>query len=145
MTPPGSLLALPEYAARRLRRQDLAGHLIREGLAPGRMRDLDALTDELMFGFWLNPAQVAEFLRAALRQGGHPALGSLEAFAALLTPAERARLGEVGVRQVCVHHLTCLSLAAPLLDPDALGRVWERVEATTPPLFVDELARAGQV
>ncbi|SMB91745.1 hypothetical protein [Deinococcus hopiensis] len=145
VTPPGSLLALPEYAARRLRRQDLAGHLIREGLAPGRMRDLDALTDELMFGFWLNPAQVAEFLRAALRQGGHPALGSLEAFAALLTPAERARLGEVGVRQVCVHHLTCLSLAAPLLDPDALGRVWERVEATTPPLFVDELARAGQV
>lgn len=72
VTPPGSLLALPEYAARRLRRQDLAGHLIREGLAPGRMRDLDALTDELMFGFWLNPAQVAEFLRAALRQGGIP-------------------------------------------------------------------------
>lgn len=145
VAPPGALLPLPGYAARRLERQKLAARLVGEGLNPGRLRELDALTDELMFGFWLNPTQVAEFLRAALRQGSHPALGDVGAFAALLTPGERERLGEAGVRQVCVHHLTCLSLAAPLLDPDALGRVWERVEATTPPLFVDELAGAGQV
>ena len=97
-----------------------------------------------MFGFWLNPSEVAAFLRGAIRQGSHPALGDPDAFAALLTPAERERLGETGVRLVCAHHLTCLTLAAPMLDPDALAGVWSRVEATTPPLFVDELARSGQ-
>lgn len=143
--PPGEVLSLAGYAARRLERQDLARRLVREGLTPDRMRRLDALSDELMFGFWLNPAEVAAFLRAALRQGGHAALGDPEAFAALLSGPERERLGELGVRLVCAHHLTCLTLAAPMLDPDALARVWERVEATTPPLFVDELALAGQV
>lgn len=143
VTPRGEPLSLAGYAARRLERQALARSLVRDGLDHGGMRRLDRLSDELMFGFWLNPAEVAAFLRAAIRQGGHPALGDPDAFAALLTPAERERLGDLGVRLVCAHHLTCLSLAALLLDPDALGRVWQRVEDTTPPLFVDELAGAG--
>lgn len=143
--PPGERLSLAEYAARRLERQDLARRLVREGLDPRLFQRLEVLSDELMFGFWLNPAEVAAFLRAALRQGGHAALGDPAAFAALLTPSEQARLGDLGVRLVCAHHLTCLSLAAPLLDPDALADVWQRVEATTPPLFVDELALAGEV
>nr|WP_019585276.1 hypothetical protein [Deinococcus apachensis] len=143
VTPRGELLSLSGYAALRLERQALARGLVREGLDHARMGRLDQLSDELMFGFWLNPAEVAAFLRAAIRQGGHPALGDPGAFAALLTPTEHERLGDLGVRLVCAHHLTCLSLAAPLLDPDALGRVWQRVEATTPPLFVDELAGAG--
>ncbi|WP_345452137.1 hypothetical protein [Deinococcus aluminii] len=143
--PPGEPLSLACYAARRLERQALARNLVRGGLDAQQVQRLDALTGELMFGFWLNPAEVAAFLRAALRQGGHAALGDPDAFAALLSDSERARLGELGVRLVCAHHLTCLSLAAPLLDPDALAGVWQRVEATTPPLFVDELALAGQV
>lgn len=130
VAPPGETLTLAEYAARRMERQDLARGLVRQGLHPLRMRRLDALSDELMFGFWLNPSEVAAFLRGV---------------AALLTPAERERLGETGVRLVCAHHLTCLTLAAPMLDPDALAGVWSRVEATTPPLFVDELAAAGRV
>ncbi|MEF2279099.1 hypothetical protein V3W47_12385 [Deinococcus sp. YIM 134068] len=145
VAPPGEPLTLAEYAARRMERQDLARGLVRQGLHPLRMRRLDALSDELMFGFWLNPSEVAAFLRGAIRQGSHPALGDPDAFAALLTPAERERLGETGVRLVCAHHLTCLTLAAPMLDPDALAGVWKRVEATTPPLFVDELAAAGRV
>ncbi|MEW6422809.1 MAG: hypothetical protein AB1511_13975 [Deinococcota bacterium] len=145
LRPPGERLGLAEYAARRLERQALARRLVREGLDAAQMGQLEALSGELMFGFWLNPAEVAAFLRAALRQGGHPALGDPDAFAALLTPSEQRRLGELGVRLVCAHHLTCLSLAVPLLDPDGLAAVWQRVEATTPPLFVDELAAAGQV
>lgn len=139
IAPRGPQLTLPEYAARRLTRQDLARSLIRQGLDARRMRALDDLSDELMFGFWLNPAEVAAFLRAAIRQGGHPALGDPAAFAALLTPTERRRLGERGVHLVCAHHLACLTLAVPMLDPDALAGAWQRVQDTTPPLFLDEL------
>ncbi|WP_342663805.1 hypothetical protein [Deinococcus murrayi] len=144
LAPAGEVLSLAGYAARRIERQDLARRLVRGELPPGGMGRLDALSNELMFGFWLNPAEVAAFLRGALRQGGHPALSDPRAFADLLTSAERERLGEAGVRLVCAHHLSCLSLAAPMLDPDALAGVWARVEATTPPLFVDELAQAGR-
>ncbi|MFC6661908.1 hypothetical protein [Deinococcus multiflagellatus] len=140
VTPQGEQLSLAGYAALRLERQDLARRLVREGLDPGRMRRLDALSDQLMFGFWLNPSEVAAFLRAAIREGGHPALGHPAAFAALLTPAERARLGEVGVAQVCAHHLACFALAAPMMDPDGLQAAWQRIEATRPPLFLDELS-----
>lgn len=144
VAPPGETLTLEGYAARRLERQELARRLVRAGLHPRDLNRLETLSDELMFGFWLNPAEVAAFLRAAIRQGSHPALGDPRAFAALLTASERDRLGEVGVQLVCAHHLSCLSLAAPMLDPDALAGVWARVEATTPPLFVDELASAGR-
>ncbi|WP_328774629.1 hypothetical protein [Deinococcus aquaedulcis] len=140
VTPQGEQLSLAGYAALRLERQDLARRLVREGLDPGRMRRLDTLSDQLMFGFWLNPSEVAAFLRAAIREGGHPALGHPAAFAALLTPAERARLGEAGVAQVCAHHLACFALAAPMMDPDGLQTAWQRIEATRPPLFLDELS-----
>lgn len=145
LTPPGEALSLGEYAGLRLQRQDLARDLVKKGIRPEQMRLLDRLSDRLMFGFWLNPAEVSAFLSAVLRYGPHPAIGDPDAFAALLTPDERARLGELGVRLVCAHHLTCLTLAAPIQDPHALARVWDRIEATSPPLFVDELARAGQL
>ncbi|WP_369409315.1 hypothetical protein [Deinococcus arboris] len=140
VAPPGDQLTLAGYAAVRLERQDLARRLVREGLDAVWMRRLDSLSDQLMFGFWLNPAEVAAFLRAAIREGSHPALGEPAAFAALLTPGERARLGEAGVAQVCAHHLACFALAAPMLDPDGLNTAWQRVEATRPPLFLDELS-----
>lgn len=136
-------LSLAGYASTRLERQDLARGLIKDGLDAGRMRRLDRLSDTLMFGFWLNPAEVAAFLRAAIQEGSHPALGRPEAFAALLTHSERTRLGEAGVQQVCAHHLACLTLAVPMLDPDGLSRAWQLIEETVPPLFLDELAAAG--
>ncbi|WP_226991531.1 hypothetical protein [Deinococcus gobiensis] len=145
VAPPGDLLSLSEYAGRRLQRQELARGLVRKGIRPEEMRLLDRLSDELMFGFWLNPAEVSRFLSAALRGRSHPAIGDSDAFATLLTPSEQTRLGDLGVRLVCAHHLACLTLAAPIQDPHALARVWERIEQTQPPLFVDELARAGQL
>ncbi|UBV43961.1 hypothetical protein LAJ19_01645 [Deinococcus taeanensis] len=140
VTPPGEQLTLAQYATLRLERQTLARQLVREGLDPRLMRRLDALSDQLMFGFWLNPGEVAAFLRAAIREGSHPALGDPQAFAALLTPTERARLGLDGVARVCAHHLACFGLAAPMLDPDGLSATWDRIEATRPPLFLDELS-----
>lgn len=139
VTPPGAQLELSEYARIRLERQALAHQLVRQGMTPEHMRRLDALSDELMFGFWLNPSEVAAFLRAAIREGSHPALGDPAAFAALLTPSERGRLGEAGVRRVCAHHLACLTLASPGLDPDGLARAFHHIENTRPPLFLDNL------
>ena len=132
-------LNLAEYASLRLERQTLARSLVRQGMNASQMRRLDSLSDTLMFGFWLNPAEVAAFLRAAIREGSHPALGEPRAFAALLSPSERARLGEAGVQRVCTHHLACFTLAAPMLDPDGLSRAFTLIEATQPPLFIDEL------
>ncbi|WP_412027833.1 hypothetical protein [Deinococcus yunweiensis] len=143
VAPPGVQLSLAQYAGRRLERQTLARSLITQGMDAAQMRRLDALSDELMFGFWLNPAEVAAFLRAAIREGSHPALGDPLAFAALLTPTERARLGEAGVRQVCTHFLACFTLAAPMLDPDGLTDAFRRIEATRPPLFLDDLEPRG--
>ncbi|WP_309569712.1 hypothetical protein [Deinococcus sp.] len=143
VTPPGPLLVVGEYAARRVERQALARSLVTHGMDAGQMRRLDDLSDELMFGFWLNPSEVAAFLRAAIREGSHPALGEPAAFAALLTPTERARLGEAGVQRVCTHHLACLTLAAPMLDPDGLSDAFHVIEATRPPLFLDGLPEHG--
>ena len=145
VVPPGPQLSLSEYAAKRLTRQDLARRLVTEGLHPLHMKSLDALSDELMFGFWLNPREVSLFLTAVLRHHPHPAIGDPGAFGALLTPSECERLGPGARAQVVEHYLTCLTLAAPLMDPASMGRVWEKIEATQPPLFVDELARAGQL
>ncbi|GHF41352.1 hypothetical protein HNQ07_001486 [Deinococcus metalli] len=144
VTPRGPRLGVGEYAAQRMERQALARSLTQRGMDAGQMRRLDDLSDELMFGFWLNPSEVAAFLRAAIREGGHPALGDPAAFAALLTPGERARLGTAGVQRVCAHFLACFTLAAPMLDPDGLSDAFRVIEATRPPLFLDDLPEHGE-
>ena len=159
VAPRGRALTLGEYARKRLERQQLARDLVGGGLHPRQLGHLDRLSDELMFGFWLNPREVAAFLKGAgLNAAGltgtgltgmgwgtpHPALGDSAAFAALLSNNERARLGDLGVRLVVAHHLTCLTLGAPLLDPNDTERVWQRIEATRPPLFVDEVMQGRE-
>jgi hypothetical protein len=136
-------MTINAYARKRLERQSLAMALVRKEIPLTGLRDIDRLTHEMSFGFWHNPSEVADFLRAATRQGGHPALGSPEAFAALLTSAEHARLGD-RVHDLCVHYLTCLSLAAPGIDPVALENVYRRLEAFDIPLFVDELPQVDR-
>lgn len=138
VTPRGPRLPLDLYSRRRLERQALARALVRKEIPLAGLREIDRLTEETAFGFWHNPGEVAEFLRAAVRQGGHAALGDPAAFAALLTDAERKRLGK-RVNGVCEHYLTCLSLAAPGIDPVALELICRRIETFDMPLFVDEL------
>lgn len=139
VAPRAGLLTLADYAERRTERQQLARRMITEASPPESMGQMDRLTDELMFGFWHNPLEVTAFLRAALRQGGHPVFTSPEQFAGLLSDAERRRLGPSGTVQVGRYYLTCLQLAAPGSDPHALEYIFERLEPLTPPLFIDEL------
>nr|WP_110886152.1 hypothetical protein [Deinococcus yavapaiensis] len=138
VAPRGPLLPLSLYARKRIERQSLAGALVRKEIPLAGLREIDRLTNETAFGFWHNPAEVADFLRAALRGGGHPALGDPNAFESLLSDAEKSRLG-VKVNDVCRHYLTCLALAAPGIDPSALESIYKRVEAFDMPLFADEL------
>lgn len=141
LAPRGPLLPLPFYARKRIERQSLARALVNKQIPLAGLREIDRLTIETAFGFWHNPGEVADFLRAALRHGGHAALGDPNAFAQLLTPAEQARLGP-RVNAVCEHYLTCLSLAAPGIDPVALENIYKRVEGFEVPLFVDDLPQA---
>lgn len=138
VAPRGPLLPLSLYAKKRIERQSLAGALVRKEIPLAGLREIDRLTSETAFGFWHNPAEVADFLRAALRSGGHPALGDPGAFAGLLSDTEKSRLG-FKVNEVCHHYLTCLALAAPGIDPLALDNIYRRVEAFDMPLFADEL------
>lgn len=135
-------LTLGEYAGLRLERQALAARLVNSGFHAAGLDRLETLTELLMFGFWLNPAEVAAFLRAAISQGTHLVLADPQTFEELLSVAERNRLGPQGVRQVCSHYLACLTLAAPMLDPDALNMSWRQIEETSPPIFLDGLSEA---
>ena len=138
LAPRGPLLTLASYARKRIERQSLARALVKKEIPLAGLREIDRLTDEITFGFWHNPAEVADFLRAALRAGGHPALGDPAAFARLFTPAETARLG-ARLGGVAEHYLTCLSLAAPGGDPVALDNLYGRVEGFKMPLFADDV------
>ena len=140
LTPKNPQLTLGEYGLARNERQTLARQMISRGSPPGTMQRLDALTDTLLFGFWHNPSQVAEFVRAAIREGGHPALEQPAAFAQLLSPDERTRLGEAGVSRVVRHYYACLALAAIYTNPYSMDAAWARIEAEPVPLFVDELS-----
>nr|WP_183983996.1 hypothetical protein [Deinobacterium chartae] len=142
VAPPGLQLDLQQYAARRVRRQLLAHALVRKEIPLAGLDELDRLTLETAYGFWHNPVEVTGFLRAALRQGGHPALSRPEAFLELLSAAERERLGEARSR-VSAYYQACLWLGVPGLDPDALEHAHARLEAQTLPIFIDELQDCG--
>ncbi len=140
LRPDGPTLSVPQYAARRLRRQELARALVRKEVPLAALAEIERLTDEMSFGFWHNPQEVAAFLRRAIAQGGHPLLGSPEALSGLLTDDERRRLTPAGVSRVAGHYHACLSLAAPTHSPDSFDRLYARVEASRPPLFLDGLS-----
>ena len=140
LTPHGPALKLSEYSLIRNERQALARQMISRGCPPGTLAKLETLTDRLLFGFWHNPSQMADFIRAAVRQGGHPALEDPAAFAALLSVSERSRLGERGLGRVIRHYHACLDLAGLFTSPHGFDAAWARVEAERVPLFIDELS-----
>lgn len=140
LVPRGPVLTLALYARKRLERQELAQALVQKRIPLAGLREIDRLTDEMSFGFWHNPSEVAAFLRGAARMGGHPALERTDAFLRLLTPSERLRLGEARALTVANYYLTCLRLAAPGLDAGTLERTFARLDAVHLPMFVDALA-----
>lgn len=133
-------LPLAEYASKRIERQRLARALLGDADYRVLLRRVDALTDELNFGFWHNPSETGGVLRKIARAGGCRALESEEAFGdELLTRAERARLGPDGVRRLASYYLGLLRASAAWLAPEVFTRMRDEVDAGRAdlPLFLE--------
>lgn len=139
LRPGGRQLRLGEYASRRLERQRLARALLRESDYRATMRVVDALTDELNFGFWHNPSETVAVLRKIADAGGSRALENEDGFAdELLTRRERTVLGPDGVRSVARYYLGLVRASAAYLDPETFTRLRAEVEPSraSMPVFV---------
>lgn len=120
-------LSLAEYAGKRLERQALAKSILKSDDYRGALREVEALTDALNFGFWHNPAETTEFLKWVIERGGCAALESPEAFVEnLLTRRERAQLADA--RLVAVYYLGLLRASAAYLDAETFTRLRAEVE-----------------
>lgn len=120
-------LSLAEYAGKRLERQALAKSILKSQDYRGALREVEALTDALNFGFWHNPAETTDFLKRVIERGGCAALESPEAFVEnLLTRRERAQPG-VG-QLVAVYYLGLLRASAAYLDAETFTRLRAEVE-----------------
>jgi hypothetical protein len=122
-------LSLAEYAGKRLERQALAKSILKSQDYRGALREVEALTDALNFGFWHNPAETIDFLKRVIEGGGCAALESPEAFVnALLTRSERVRLGDAPARLVAVYYLGLLRASASHLDAETFTRLRAEIE-----------------
>jgi len=127
--PLGSFLSLPEYARKRLERQTLAKSVLGTPDYRGRLRKVEALTEEINFGFWHNPGESVEFLKKMVQQGGCPALESPQAFVELLvTHREQERLTEAEKRLVGSYYLGLLRASAAYLDAEIFTRLRGELE-----------------
>lgn len=139
LRPQARELSLAEYASKRIERQRLARDLLAAPDYRDGMRRVEALTDEMNFGFWHNPSETVAVLRKVARAGGCRALESEDDFVAeLLTRAERARIGEQDARRVAGYYLGLLRSSAAWLDPAIYTRLRDEIDVhrDTLPLFV---------
>lgn len=128
LRPKGRELRLAEYAARRLKRQALARQLLSQRDYHAQLKAVEALTDELNFGFWHNPAETVQVIKAIIAQGGCRALESEAAFIeALLTPRERARASE-RAPLIARYYLGLLRASAAYLDAEVFTRLRGELE-----------------
>ncbi len=140
LRPPGRELRLAEYAAKRLERQRLARELLAADDYRAGMRRVEALTDEINFGFWHNPSETVVVLRKVIEAGGSPALEDERRFAEeLLTRRERSRLGSEAASTVARYYLGLLRASAAYLDPEVFTRLRGEIEPLRQrmPLFVE--------
>jgi hypothetical protein len=122
-------LSLAEYAGKRLERQALAKSILKSQDYREALREVEALTDALNFGFWHNPAETVEFLKRVIEEGGCAALESPEAFVKnLLTHRERAQLGDTHAQLVAVYYLGLLRASAAYLDAETFSRLRAEIE-----------------
>lgn len=137
--PATAYLSLSEYARKRLERQTLAKGVL--GLPDYRdgLRRVEALTEELNFGFWHNPGESVEFLRRTIEQGGCAALESPEQFVELLlTRREQGELKDGEGQLVATYYLGLLRASAAYLDAEVFTRLRAEIEPlrTRLPFFV---------
>lgn len=127
--PSSGYLSLSEYAGLRLERQTLAKNLLKNADYRGQLRQVEALTDRLNFGFWHNPSETIGFLKRVIEQGGCAALESPEAFIdELLTRRERADLSPVNAERVARYYLGLFRASASYLDAEIFTRLRAEVE-----------------
>ncbi len=127
--PSGGYLSLSEYAGLRLERQALAKNLLKNRDYRVQLREVEALTDRLNFGFWHNPSETTGFLKRVIEQGGCAALESPEAFIReLLTRRERAELAPKDAWRVAHYYLGLLRASASYLDAEVFTRLRAEVE-----------------
>jgi hypothetical protein len=111
---PGKLYSLPEYATLRLRRSELVRKLVGRRGDPALLSRIEQLTEDLNYGFWLNPGSLRAFLmRRSPAQP--PVLASPEGFETLLSSAEKLRIRAPGL--VGQYYLGWLNLPAPMEGP----------------------------
>ena len=128
---PEPLLALPGYAAKRLERQRLARDLLGSPDYRSALRRVEALTDELNFGFWHNPSETVAFLTRLgdASPAGRRALESPEAFVReLLSDEERAGLGGGEALLLGRYYLGLLRSSAAYLDAEVFTRLRAELE-----------------
>jgi hypothetical protein len=143
---PKNVLSVPEYAQKRLRRQQIAQEIVTiKPLTSERLRAVDDLTDELCFGMWRNPREINDFLRAVWRIGGHAILEHPHEFVThVLLPHERVRLPEAGFEVARYYH-ACLTLGAAVLNPQEMELASQRVDAAANavPLYLEEFVSSA--
>ncbi len=133
-------LNLPNYASKRLTRQKLAKELLgsrdyREG-----MKQVEALTEEINFGFWQNPNESILILKKVIEQGGCKALESKANFITeLLTRLERERLSQAQEELIATYYLGLFQASAAYLDAEVFTRLRAEVDGLREdlPIFME--------
>jgi hypothetical protein len=128
LNPKSKPLSLAKYAQKRLERQELAKDLLK-GDYREQLRKVDALTDELNFGFWQNPNESIMVLKSVIQQGGCLALESKEAFIdSLLTKLERQQLSSEQETLIASYYLGLFQASAAYLDAEVFTRLRSEVD-----------------
>jgi hypothetical protein len=141
-TRPTSYLSLAEYARLRLERQALAKTVLKSPDYRGQLRQVEALTEALNFGFWHNPEETLEFLKRVIEGGGCRALESVDAFVeALLTRRERSELSQERAELVAAYYLGLLRASASYLDAETFTRLRAEIETAPRAAALFRIAR----
>jgi hypothetical protein len=129
LRPAGQLLALPQYAQKRLERQTLAKNLLGKANYHQDMKQVETLTDELNFGFWHNPSETLRVFKRVIEMGGCKALESAQAFIdELMTKREQETLGSKQRELVANYYLGLFRASAAYLDAEVFTRLRGEVD-----------------
>ncbi len=140
LKPKNRPLSLTEYAHKRLERQKLARELIGSKDYRSQMKRVDALTDELNFGFWQNPSESVIFLKTVIEQGGCKALESKTGFIQeLLSEREKRTLSLEEKDLLASYYLGLIKASAAYLDAAVFTRLRAEIDGLRDelPLFME--------
>lgn len=123
---PGKLYSLSEYAALRLRRSEFVRKLVARQGDPPLLAQIEALSEDLCYGFWSNPGTLKNFLKR-LPSVAYPVLESPAEFEKLLSSSEFRRMSEPGLAGR--YYLGWLRLPHLVMEPIAFEQAMREQEA----------------